>query len=1159
MLVTGGCRPKPVVRLRGEAAVLEEGEDKDYVLSYERNDQPGQAVVMISGRGDYAGKRGFAAFKVFGRYYAKPTVETEGDGMSWATAMSVTNLFATLGTTVGPCEAWLGTGTVSAAAISITNRADCTIIGGFAGTETTPEDREPGALTVFDGERKVDVTFRVENDEGYELTIDGLKFCRAKSNGFIKAGAGNLKAFNCVIEANGKETGKSYGRGMNVTASGVGTLVVSNCTFAGNRNDTADYNYGGFGIYVDSFKSALVENSLFVTNGCDIAGPGDGVSQWRGYFARGSAIGVSATPITVRSCRFAGNCCPIRLSSGDAKWGGGTVTLMGASGGSLIDHCVFIGNTERLSYQGGTGIDCGGTLVVNLANKTDKVDVRSCTFAYNATHGQASAAGITVLKGDVEVENSIFWKNVRNDLATAGYGTDVQVQGNGSLAIRHSTVTTLDGTGLAKSGNGVLTIDPDTVLAGDPKLVTPTEFATSLMTITASSCYYKPGAATYAGLAAMDAHLLSAAGYVVNGGATGEVTNVTSPAIDLGDPLADYSLEPAPNGERLNLGAFGNTPEASMTVDGQPKADVEVTFPDGMTRPLVTISMGLESGVGYNATVLLTCSTGGVPVAEVPYYMVPSGTVLEYKLPFYMPVGDEIDVAVSITAAGATDVGYEKSGTATGGYPAHYGKGGGANVIHVRTGADCRMDGSNWTDAYPDLPSAIAALADETKTEIWLSVTNDYFGRTVTIPRSMFIRGGFAGVENDAASRPEGLFSTLFGNGAFSTMTVSVPQGATLSVERIRFSKASGSELKKDGKGDLVVLDCDFTDSTTGSVDGKGVYATGGTVAITNCNFVNLVGPREIGDSNGGDAIRFKECTRAFVDRCLFVTNGPTFSPYHPGWSRHKAGAVLVGSTPAVFSNCRFAAVCAAQRYATDGGVLCFVGKCGGSKVVNCTFTGNSDFESANAGTVGASGGAIACEMDSKDLTLDVVNCTVAYNLSQGAQSAAGINVYKGTVNLSKSIVFGNVRGRQTGFYAGADIDVKANGVLNIEDTLVTDLTSNSVHAVEGGTINWGKQVLTGDPLLVTTTNDFRKLLTSGSSYWSLPASAQAACAAFDVHLRGGLGYLDERTGLQETTYRKTRTQPNSPVIFHAGHNWGAYGDTPYATMPKGGMILMVR
>jgi hypothetical protein len=41
---------------------------------------------------------------------------------------------------------------------------------------------------------------------------------------------------------------------------------------------------------------------------------------------------------------------------------------------------------------------------------------------------------------------------------------------------------------------------------------------------------------------------------------------VTSPCIDAGDPATDVGAEPSPNGGRVNLGAYGGTIEASMSL-----------------------------------------------------------------------------------------------------------------------------------------------------------------------------------------------------------------------------------------------------------------------------------------------------------------------------------------------------------------------------------------------------------------------------------------------------------------------------------------------------------------------------------------------------------------------------------------------------------------
>ena len=41
--------------------------------------------------------------------------------------------------------------------------------------------------------------------------------------------------------------------------------------------------------------------------------------------------------------------------------------------------------------------------------------------------------------------------------------------------------------------------------------------------------------------------------------------SVTSPCVNAGDPHTPYNLEPEPNGKRVNMGRYGNTPEATLS------------------------------------------------------------------------------------------------------------------------------------------------------------------------------------------------------------------------------------------------------------------------------------------------------------------------------------------------------------------------------------------------------------------------------------------------------------------------------------------------------------------------------------------------------------------------------------------------------------------
>lgn len=70
----------------------------------------------------------------------------------------------------------------------------------------------------------------------------------------------------------------------------------------------------------------------------------------------------------------------------------------------------------------------------------------------------------------------------------------------------------------------------------------------------------------FADAASGDFHLKSAAGRW--NGTTWVKDTVTSPCIDAGETSAAYANEPTPNGNRANMGAYGNTAEASKSTSG---------------------------------------------------------------------------------------------------------------------------------------------------------------------------------------------------------------------------------------------------------------------------------------------------------------------------------------------------------------------------------------------------------------------------------------------------------------------------------------------------------------------------------------------------------------------------------------------------------------
>jgi hypothetical protein len=76
----------------------------------------------------------------------------------------------------------------------------------------------------------------------------------------------------------------------------------------------------------------------------------------------------------------------------------------------------------------------------------------------------------------------------------------------------------------------------------------------------------------FADLAGGDVHVKSRIGRFVTATQQWVQDDLTSPCIDAGDPADDPTGEPLPSGGRINMGAYGNTPEASKSPNPWPNA-----------------------------------------------------------------------------------------------------------------------------------------------------------------------------------------------------------------------------------------------------------------------------------------------------------------------------------------------------------------------------------------------------------------------------------------------------------------------------------------------------------------------------------------------------------------------------------------------------------
>ena len=227
----------------------------------------------------------------------------------------------------------------------------------------------------------------------------------------------------------------------------------------------------------------------------------------------------------------------------------------------VVENCVFynyLGTAPGWETRcGGVTMNDSGTRLIRnnifincrqgIISKGDTTPyITNCTF-YNCfndissyEYGEPSPHQV----GHPTVRNCIMWGTTSQTLVIGNdSGTGASSTVDIDYCIVSSTETLHRGDPRVKAGSHIFKADP--------------LFANPATTITAGP----------------DFHLKSKAGRwnpKANGGLGGWVIDtVHSPAIDAGDPASTYALytlEPAPNGNRLNLGAYGGTPQASKSV-----------------------------------------------------------------------------------------------------------------------------------------------------------------------------------------------------------------------------------------------------------------------------------------------------------------------------------------------------------------------------------------------------------------------------------------------------------------------------------------------------------------------------------------------------------------------------------------------------------------
>jgi len=445
-----------------------------------------------------------------------------------------------------------------------------------------PEDPNIVATTIIDCGNE-GRGFYFHHAEGATSIVDGLSITNgnAANGGGVYCVQSSPTLRNCILSGNWAK----YGGGMHNDNS---NPRLSNCSFSANLA-----YYGGGGIYNDS-SSPRLTHCIFSGNwarygggvhNCDGSSPrlsnckfsnnsttnrGGGMDNYNSNpiltdctfsknLANGSGGGMhnQGSNVTLTNCTFSDN-----LANAS---GGGMFSLYGKT---TLSYCIFKSNS--VGNHGG-GMFTGGSSPV----------LSHCTFSGNWSQG--SGGGMFNRDGKPQLSHCIFSGNRANSngggmtnndspiLTNCTFSGNLAQLGGGIYNQKTSNVSNpqlsncifwnnIDSSNvvmLAQIYGGTPVISYSCIQDDDPN---DSNVYPGIGNIDDDPCFVKLGYWSHADDSSSkdqqpgrgriwvegDYHLLG-----------------VSPCIDAGNPNSDFLSEPEPNGGRINIGAYGNTPEAA--------------------------------------------------------------------------------------------------------------------------------------------------------------------------------------------------------------------------------------------------------------------------------------------------------------------------------------------------------------------------------------------------------------------------------------------------------------------------------------------------------------------------------------------------------------------------------------------------------------------
>ncbi|NCD32881.1 MAG: choice-of-anchor D domain-containing protein [Spartobacteria bacterium] len=240
----------------------------------------------------------------------------------------------------------------------------------------------------------------------------------------------------------------------------------------------------------------------------------------------------------------------------------GDVTLVGSGNGShlyggfSLEEAPYVTLSDMMIHPSGTAVlfddysDYGnvdGCRIMGGSTGVDGIQTKGIKVTHTLFDGQSLRSIYARSQGYIAVDQSVLW-NAGKAIEMAGGAVTLQnslLYANGSS----KSIYYLNSGSVSSDYNALFVTNGAMVAT---KRVSPVD-ARYESVASWNAAYH------------MDAHSLSVDPQLVDG-ANGDMHLTTnSPLIDAGNPASSYENEPKPNGNRANIGLYGNTAEAIIT------------------------------------------------------------------------------------------------------------------------------------------------------------------------------------------------------------------------------------------------------------------------------------------------------------------------------------------------------------------------------------------------------------------------------------------------------------------------------------------------------------------------------------------------------------------------------------------------------------------